>query len=321
MIRHYLQVAFRNLRSNPVYATINIAGLAMGMSCVLLVVLFLRTEQSFDSFHSNSSRLYRITTTVTDKAGNVKTVGATGQVQGPAFKDAIPEIQEFTRFWNVGGFNIIGNHKALKLQGLFADSSFLTMLDFPLLYGNAGTALAEPSSIVITESTARKYFGRTDVIGEVLKIEEQGFKPLTVTAVLKDVPSNSSIRFDALLPFRFVETFFKDDFWFNQYLSTFVLLRPEADPVNVAKKLNNVFAGKSKEQLMDPKKTEGFSVQLTMGMQPISEMHLGSESVENDSAIWLGSSHSANNMLIGIAAFIILMAAVNFVNLAVAQSR
>ena len=320
MIRHYFQVAFRNLCRNPLYATINITGLALGMSCVLLVVLFVRTELSFDNFHSNSSRLYRITTTITDKEGIVKTVGSTGQVQGPAFREAIPEVQEFTRFWNVGGFNIIGNQKAFILQGLFADSSFLAMLDFPALYGNAGTALKQPASIVLTESTARKYFGRTDVLGEVLKIEEQGFQPLTVTAVLKDIPPNSSIRFDALLPFRFVETFFKDGFWFNQYLSTFILLQPGADPANVAKKFNAVFAGKSKEQLEDPRQTEGFPVQLKMGLQPISDMHLGTESVSNDSAVWLGSSHTANNMLIGIAAFILLMATINFVNLAIAQS-
>lgn len=320
MFSNYFKTALRNILRNPLYAFINVAGLAAGMTCMVLVVLFVKNELGYDNFHEYKSRLYRVTATVTDKEGIKNTYGATGQVQGPAFKEAIPEIENYVRFWNVGGFNIIGADKSLLQKGMFADSTFLTLFSFPLLYGNIHTALKDPFSVVITERTALKYFGKKDVVGQQLKMEEQGFQILTVTAVAKNPPLNSSLQFDVLIPFQLLEKFFKDDFWLNQYLSTFVLLRPGSDPLKVQEKFAAIFDAKAAQQIADPKKSDGFSAKIQYGLQPISGVHLDTASVANDSNITDAGGYKTLYVLLVIAVFILLMACINFVNLNLGHS-
>lgn len=320
MFRTCITIALRNLRRNPLYSLINMAGLAIGMTCVVLVVLFVKHEFSFDSFHQKAPQLYRITTTFTDNNGSRITNGASGQVQGPAFKEAIPEILDYVRFWNVGGFNIIGEQKAFWLQGYYADSSFFRLLSFPLLHGNAQTALTDKYSIVLSERTALKYFGKTDVVGKTLKIEENGFQTLTVTAVAKEIPSNSSIRFEAILPFQFLETFFKDDVWLNQYLCTFVLLHPQADPRKVEQKFPAVFQAKANQEIQDARRTSSMAAQRVYGLQPIAEMHLNTTAVQHESSVLDGSTWYTLYLLSGISVFILLMACINFINLTIAHS-
>lgn len=321
MLLNYFKIAWRNLWKSTTYSFINVIGLAVGMTCMLLMMLFVKNELSYDTFHKKASQLYRLTTTITDKAGGKKTTGASGQVQGPAFKDAVPEILDYVRFWDVGGFNITGEGKSLRQQGLFADSSFFRMFTFPLLYGNPETALTDPFSIVITENTAIKYFGKTDVIGKTLKVEEQGFQPLTITGVAKQPPANSSIRFDVVLTFRFLQSFFKDELWLNQYLTTFVLLHPLADPKKVEEKFAPVFIAKAGDQLNDPVKPDGLSRQLDFGLQPIRNVHLGSSTAENASGIFDGSNYTTLLFLFAIAVFILVMACINFVNFTIAHSQ
>jgi putative ABC transport system permease protein len=320
MISNYLKLAWRNFRKNPLFSFINVAGLAIGLTCVLLVVLFVKNELSFDRFHEKGPQLYSITTTITDKQGEKKTISASGQVQGPAFKAAVPEIVNYVRFWNVGGFNIIGDEKAFIVQGLFADSSFFNLFSFPLLHGNASSALVNPHSIVLSEQTAIKYFGSTDVVGKTLKIEEQGIQTLTVTAVAKAIPSNSSIRFDVVLPFGFMETFFKDASWLNQYLSTFVLLHPLADVKKVQQKFPAVFQARAGEQIRDARGKEDIPTQLSFGLRPLADIHLHSGTVEGEAGIFDSSLSATLYILSGIAAFILLMACINFVNLSIAHS-
>ncbi|SDF78173.1 ABC transporter permease [Chitinophaga filiformis] len=320
MIKNYTKLAWRNFRKYPLFSFINVAGLAIGLTCVLLVVLFVKNELSFDSFHKKAPQLYSITTTLTDSNGATSTGNGSGQVQGPAFKEAIPEIIDYVRFWNVGGFNIIGEEKAFQVQGLFADSSFFRLFSFPLLYGSAASALTDPHSIVLSEQTAMKYFGRTDVVGKTLKIEEQGMQTLTVTAVAKDIPSNSSIRFDVVLPFRFLESFFKDGSWLNQYLSTFVLLHPQADAKKVEQKFAGIFQAKADKEIQEASQREDISTKLSFGLEPFTGMHLKEGAVQSDAGIYDGSLYTALYLLSGIAAFILLMACINFVNLSIAHS-
>ncbi|SHN33650.1 ABC transporter permease [Chitinophaga sp. CF418] len=320
MIKNYIRLAWRNFRKYPLFSFINVAGLAIGLTCVLLVVLFVKNELSFDTFHEKAPQLYSITTTITDKDGKANTGNGSGQVQGPAFKEAIPEIVDYVRFWNVGGFNIIGEERAFQVEGLFADSSFFKLLSFPLLHGNAASALTDPHSIVLSEQTAMKYFGRTDVVGRTLKIEEQGFQTLTVTAVAKEIPSNSSIRFDVVLPFRFLETFFKDGSWLNQYVSTFVLLHPQADAKKVAQKFDGVFQAKAGKELLEARQREDISTKLSFGLTPFTGLYLNTGAVQGDAGIFNGSLYTALYLLSGIAAFILLMACINFINLTIAHS-
>src|SRR5438477_2704552 len=135
MFKNYFKIAFRHLLRNRLYAAINIAGLTIGMTCALLAFLYVHDEMSYDQFHKNAPQLYRITTTITDQDGSLKTVG-TGQVQGPAFKAAVPEIVDYVRIFKIDETNILGHDKSIAVNIIYTDESFVNLLSFPLLYGN-----------------------------------------------------------------------------------------------------------------------------------------------------------------------------------------
>src|SRR5436189_1726061 len=164
MLNNYIKTSVRHIWYNKLYSFINVSGLAIAITCVLLAVLFIKDERSYDRFHEKGKNLYRVVTTRTDEKGERKTVAGTGQPQGPAFKESIPEIEDYTRL--MGGDikgDVIANNKTLNLQMLFVDESFFNLFSFPLLRGNAKTALDNISSVIITETVARKYFNSIEV--------------------------------------------------------------------------------------------------------------------------------------------------------------
>src|SRR5580700_6060756 len=210
-----MKIAFRHLRLNKLYSSINVIGLAVGISCVLLAVLYWKDERSFDRFHQKSKDLYRITTTLAEnKNEKIHTSGGTGQVQGPAFKAGVPEVVDYVRIFGGGlGGDVAANGKSLHLQLLFADESFFNIFSFPLLQGNPQTALKDINSVVITESAAIKLFGGTDVVGKQLQLDADPSakrlgKPMVITGVVKNLPKYSSIRFELLFPMKFLQLSF-----------------------------------------------------------------------------------------------------------------
>lgn len=303
-------------------------GLATGITCMLLAVLYWKDEHNFDNFHSSS--LYRITTSLIESKGsNAVTIGGTGQVQGPAFTAAIPEIKSYTRV--MGGdiyTDISAAGKALHLQPLFVDENFLQTFNFTLLQGDPKTAFYGLDKAVITERTAMKFFNRTNVVGELLHMDadpsfERLGKPLMISGVVKDAPSNSSLQFDLLLSFGFMQLSFEDDNWLNAYLGTFVQLQPNADKDLAANKLNTIFNQKAKAQLEYFIKTYNYNPQVSYGLQPLTAMHLNPLMRANGNAeggIINGSSPMYSYLFLGIAGFILLMAAINFININIAGS-
>ncbi|MCW3119232.1 MAG: transporter permease [Chitinophagaceae bacterium] len=256
MLNNYVKTAIRHAWHNKLYSFINVSGLAIAIACVLLAVLFIKDENSFDRFHEKKANLFRVTTTLTgNKEEKKKMVGGTGQVQGPAFKEGVPEIQDYARL--LGGDiygDIAANEKILNLRMLFVDESFFNIFSFDLLKGNRQTALKEINSVVLTESTALKLFNSIDVVGKTIQVDADPSakrlgKPLIISGVVKDPPNNSSIRFDALFTLKFMQLSFEDNAWLNQYLGTFVLLHPKADIKVVTSKFDEVFAAHAKEQV------------------------------------------------------------------------
>jgi ABC-type antimicrobial peptide transport system permease subunit len=323
MIKNYFKIAFRHLWHNWLYTFVNIVGLTIGMTCALLAILFVIDELSFDTFHKNAPQLYRITTTVTNQDGSQQTVG-TGQVQGPAFKAGIPEISDYTRVLKISGVNVSCENKSLAVNLIYCDASFFNLFSFPLLYGNSETALSDPFSIVLSETTALKFFGTTDVIGKALKIEEgKGIEDLTITGVIKNAPANSSIQFDVLVSCKYLQRMFNDKNWLNQYLTTFILLHPGADPKIVQQKINEVFKTQARDQLLE---TKTFSGQYQFALQPLTDIHLHLLGLNpydtSDEARGLsgGSTITYSYILTGIVFFILLMACVNFINLSISDS-
>jgi len=269
MFVNYTRIAFRHHKQHKLYALINACGLAVGITVMLLAILYLKDENSFDRFHERSP--YRITTTLTAPGGNPQLSGNTGQLQGPVFRSQVPEITAYTRV--MGGDiygDIIGNDKVMRQQLLYADEHFFDVFTFPLLKGDARTVLQDIGSVVITESTARKYFNHTDVVGQLLRMDADPSarilgKPLVVAGVVKDPPLYSSLQFDIVLPFRLLQLSFNDTNWFNVYLSTFVLLRADADAGAVAQKMNRIQSSTY---------ASGGAPAMLFGLQPVTDIHL-----------------------------------------------
>jgi putative ABC transport system permease protein len=329
MLRNNLKIAFRHLRHNKLYSFINVSGLALAITCVLLAVLYVKEELSFDDFHQRKENLYRIVTSLNNEKGERRTVAGTGQPQGPAFKAAVPEIQQYVRI--MGGDirgDVIANQKTLNLQMLFADETFFEVFTFPLLRGNAQTALNDISSAVITESVARKYFNSIDVIGKTINPDSSPSaaklgRPLMITGVARDLPKNSSVRFEILLPLRYLQLAFTDDAWLNQYLGTFVILPSNINTEAVAKKFDAVFAVHAKKQVEESKRLYNFDPKVSYGLQRITDMHLNPMPTGQgmrEGGIVNESNPVFSWLFLGIAMFILFMAAVNFINISIAGS-
>lgn len=327
-MRTFLKISLRHLWQSRLYSSINMIGLATGITCILLAVLYWKDEHSFDDFHNGN--LYRVTTTLIEgKGNNAVTLGGTGQVQGPAFIAAIPEIKSYTRVLGGDIYNdISAGDKVLHLQPLFVDENFLKAFNFKLLQGDPKTAFNGLEKAVITERTAMKFFNRTNVVGKLLNIDadpsfERLGKPLIVSGVIQDPPANSSMQFDLLLTFNFMQLSFEDNSWMNAYLGTFVTLQPASDKKVVTKKLQSVFEQNAKSQLADHLKNYNYNPQISYGLQPMADIHLnplmrGSGNAEG--GIINGSNPLYSYLFLGIAGFILLMATINFININIASS-
>ncbi len=328
MLSNYIKISARHLWQNKLYSFINVFGLAIAITCVLLAVLFIKEERSYDGFHEKKENLYRILTSRTDDKGNRGTVGGTGQPQGPAFKEAVPEILDYTRV--MGGDirgDVLANNKTFNVQMLFADESFFNLFSFPLLRGDKATALSDISSVVITETIALKFFNSIDVVGKRIDMDadpsaQRVGRPSMITAVVKDLPKNSSIRFDLLMPMRFMQLSFTDTAWLNQYLGTFVLLQPGSDLNKVSRKFDQVFASHAKYQVEESKKLYNHDPKISYSLQNVADMHLNPRLTGSwrEGGIVNESDPIFSWLFLGIALFILFMATVNFVNISIAGS-
>lgn len=327
MFTNPFKTALRHFRQQKLYTTLNIFGLALGVSCLLLAVTYWLDERSFDQFHENQEHLYRVTTSLIDRGNGDRILsGGTGQVQGAAFKEAVPEVRDYVRLLGGDIYGDVRHEKeVLNLQWLYVDDNFFELFTFPMIQGNPSTALEEINSIVLSESTALRFFNTTDAVGKLLHLDAEpsanrlGNKPLLVTAVVADPPANSSIQFDMLLPFRFLQLSFDDKNWLNAYLGTFVLLDEKADLEATVNKFNQVYAENAPAQI----EQQGFDPKIRYGLQPLSDMHLnmllGGDSWHEGGTV--GESKPVySNLFFGIAFFIFLLAGINFVNINIAGS-
>src|ERR1700712_404323 len=220
MIRNFFIVAFRNLRRNQVFSTINILGLAVGMASAMLIGLWIRSEMGYDRFHAKEARLYQAFRNEQD--GNTRP--NTPKILAPTLKANFPEIEDAVRWRNTNFLLTVGD-RHFNVPGNFTDSGFLQMFSFPLLEGNAKTALHAPNDIVITESLAKRLFGREPALGKQIKVDSTDL--FTVAGILKDLPDNTQFKFDYLLPWSYMKKIgWDDDRWQLYSVMTFYTLKP-----------------------------------------------------------------------------------------------
>ncbi|HEY4109532.1 ABC transporter permease [Puia sp.] len=318
MFRNYLRIALRNIARNRVFSLINIAGLGLGLACCMLIFLYAKDELSFDRFQKNGARLFRVTRHIVDKKHSRDiSMGISGMVQGPAFTHAIPGIHSYVRTrWN--SFTLRSGKELFDQGGTWVDDNFFSVFSFPLLSGNPAKVLSEPYSVVLTDETAKKYFGTADAVGKTLELELDGrFQTYTVTGIAKRSPENSSIRFDMLLPFSQMEKQHPNDNWMYSSYSTYLLLEPGVPPRTVADKMQKVYMAAAAGQRAREAQ-RGSDVITTWGLQPYAEMHLDTTIL--DAGISNRSDPAYSYILMGIAAFILVIACINFINLTIAQS-
>jgi hypothetical protein len=193
MIKNYLKIAIRSILRHKAYSIINISGLAIGMASSILILLWVQNELSYDRWHKHAKQIYRINSA----ADNFSTaVAAAGMTQ--AYQAAMPQIKNTVRLAGPrGGLFTIGEKKFNESRVFYVDSTFLDVFSFPLVAGDVKTALARPDAVVITEDMARKYFGKENPIGKILR--KDNHEDVVVTGVLANIPSNSHLQFDMLL--------------------------------------------------------------------------------------------------------------------------
>ncbi|OEK03948.1 hypothetical protein BFP97_19245 [Roseivirga sp. 4D4] len=229
MFRNYSIVAFRSLIRNRLFSTINIFGLGISMAVALLTIAFATEINGYDSFHENKDRIYRITNAQVSQEGEIYRYASTSLLIGERARTEISGIEQTVSIYKGFGGDLRYDNNAYYTNGLFVSEEFLDVFTFPVLHGNPETALDEPFSVVLTEEMAIRVFGRTDVLGEVLRKSEQQY---TVTGILKDLPKNSHIKFEAIASMssmksmeRYKEGYF--DSWHNMWSGYAYILLPE----------------------------------------------------------------------------------------------
>jgi putative ABC transport system permease protein len=299
MFSNYLKIALRNIKRSRVYSLINISGLAVGMTCCILILLWVQDELSYDRFFEHKDQLHRV---VQEQQFSNRTEysSTTPTALSPALKKDFSDIAQTSRFFNTG-WSIQYEGQIFSEEGSFADADFLRMFSLDFLKGDPSTALNDPVSIVITDELALKLFGHSDPMGRTLKIDNA--VDCEVTGVVKKLPRNSHISFDYIVPFSiFRHRGLEIETWEQSYfISTYVLILPESRPEEVDDKIAGAIF----------KHVPGSNSRLFL--QPLIRIHL--HHLQGGGAILYVYIFTS------IAAFILLIACINFMNLSTARSR
>ncbi len=310
MLKHIIKIAYRNLIKQRSYSLINLFGLALGMTCCLLILATIGYELSYDGYHKTADRIYRIASRQTI-AGTTTQAARSPAPVGPAMIRDFPEVMDAVRFSPTvkRAFNYRDRH-FFQENVFYADQSVFNVFSFELIAGDPDTALEAPFTMVITESTARKYFGDENPMGKVVNWDNKF--DYQVTGVVKDPPPNSHFTFTVLASF---STFIKYDprigSWRGGSFPTYLLLRPGTDPLQFERKIEDFNV-----RYLGPMLKE-IGAELETFLQPLKSIHLHSHLIGE-----LGANSDIRIIytLAAIAAVILLMACINFVNLATARA-
>lgn len=303
MMQNYGKTAWRNLLRNKAFSVVNIAGLAIGMAAAILILLWIQNELSFDRFHKNKERIYQVYSRAAFD-GKTESWGGTSMLLAPALQTSYPEAEATARINQVFAFVFHAGEKHLESHGIITDPGFLNIFDFPLLQGNANTALHTPRSLLLTATFAKKLFGDEDPMGKSVRIDSSaGF---IVTGILKDLPNNTSFDFEYIVPWSYMkEVHWERPGWTETDIQTFVLLRQGVTEAMANARFANIG------------KMNGKNINYELFLHPMAKWHLWS-AFENGK---VAGGYIKTVRLFGIiAAFILLIACINYMNLSTARS-
>ncbi len=314
MLRNYLVVAGRNLLKYKAYSSINIAGLAIGLACSALILLHVRDEFSYDSFHVRAERIYRVGLEWQFDADPTQYLPHASGLLAPALERDVPGIERAVRLaatsWAPGPLHMArGSEQGLEENGFYADAGFFQVFSFPLLSGAGTTALEQPFSIVLTQAMARRYFGDSEAVGQSLTLQDS--LEFTVTGVLAPLPANAHFRFDFLLSFDAYETWGHPLRWGRFGCYTYVLLAESATAASLAPAVRDI----TRAYIGVEEDKKGF--RFKHFLQPLPDIYLHS-----DMPFDIGPSGDIAYVyaFACIACFILLLSGINFVNLTTARS-
>jgi putative ABC transport system permease protein len=317
LFKNYLKIAYRNIKKNAGHTLINITGLSVGITAFIMIFLFVGFEKSYDSFHDNKERIFRVRNDRIYKDIHDRSAGCPPAV-GPAMLKDYSEVEAYARVQNANWTNpVLSYHPGSSRPPItfnqpffYADGAFLKMFSFPMIDGN-NTALDEPDTAVVTAELAKKIFGPDSPVGKVVTLtSSMGERQIKVTGIMENIPANSHIRFDMLVSYKTLVSINKDAeyYWGWNAFNTYVLLKPGTDWRELEAKLPG---------MVSKYKNGGADFKRRYLLQPLTSIHLHShlrfEPGPN------GSARTVNFLII-IAFFILIVSWVNFVNLTTARS-
>jgi putative ABC transport system permease protein len=311
MLRNYLTSAYRNLKKTKVYSLINILGLTLGMTICLLLLHYVNYEKSYDSFHKNADRIYRIRYERIDSKGDAVRFASCAPPAGKLFREEFQEIEKLTRVFFYQASVSYEDAKFYEGRIFYADPEFAEIFDFQFLSGDPIKSLAQPGNAFLSETTAKKYFGDADPIGKRFAIDKT--EEYQVAGVFKDAPGNSHIKMDFLLPMQNLAQRYGDSYmlaWGHTGMYTYALMRENADIA--------AFEAKLPEWINEKVPwLKEIDMIMNLPLQPLDDIHLTSHYMQEYE---INGNQNAVTYLTIIAFFIILMAWVNYVNLSTARA-
>ncbi|MHA7101108.1 ABC transporter permease [Roseivirga pacifica] len=315
MLKNYLKIAIRNIQKHKGYSFINVFGLAVGICCCLLIFLYVKDELTYDRFHTNVDRIYRINSEI-DWFGNKDLMGASNLVEAKEYADRIPEIEVFTRYKGTALVIKKGEEYVSQYGALFTDPGTFEIFDYQVLDGSLDGALDNLNSIVISRSIAEKYLDRVNVAGEELTIKLEGkLEQFIIEAVFEDFPINSSLNPNIYFPLEKSNDFKNINparAWNSIGNTSILMLKEGSDPKEVEKKLREVRLQLNPDE-------DSWASGIVSYLEPLKNFHLNT-AVQGSSGVANASDPTYSYILGGIGLLILILACINFANLSVARS-
>lgn len=306
MLLNYLKVTLRQIKRHKIYSLINITGLALGITCCILVLLFVQEEYSFDRFHEKADNIFRIAEDIQRPAEVFHSVRVASWI-GPGLKDNFPEVLNAVRIVRWAG-KVSWQDKRFDERLFYADPSFNKIFTFPLTEGNIKSALSFPNSVIISRQLANKYFGDQSAIGQVLTVD--GEYDFTVTGVLADIPRNSHIKFDFLAHFDHVRNIYGEERFQKNRVMAYTYL--ELNDPDSTSQIEDKLPG-----FLSKQKGDEYAAMRSLSLLPLTSIHFHSHSGVELSK---NSKASFSYYLTGIALLILIIACINYINLSTARA-